>query len=128
MIDNRKVSELTAAELRKVLEEKELEEKKNNSLKGLEKEFVDAINACENEINSQIRIAIDALNVAQQLSEKYGVPFKSEISFLEQTYTPSSFYKKFGALMGNEDVDLYKLASWDHYPNSYEGWEHSQVC
>jgi len=91
----------------------------------LEKEFLAAKEQAEKEINEKLEVASKALTEAEQISEKYGVPFYSNVSFLSQTYTPNSFSEKFGEL----DKDwLWEIAD-SYYPDDdYPGWQHSAVC
>lgn len=92
----------------------------------LEDEFAALVTAHKEEITEKLREASMALNEAVQLSEKYGIPFMSHISFLSQGYTPRSFEAKFGEL--EEDVVCHLT---DCYPGGEyggDGWEHSAVC
>lgn len=107
-------------------EETEEETEKTEEDLKLEQEFTDVVNKHRSEIEDQLKIASKAIAKAEKLSEKYGIPFYSNVSPLGQNYTPASFDEKFGEL----DHDMvYEIA--DIYPGGEyhtEGWEHSAVC
>jgi len=74
-------------------------------------------------IQKELSKAGDHLNKAIAISEKYGVPFESRISFLSQSYYPGSFREHF------DDIDRdFVLGLTDAYSEYGEGWEHSAVC
>ncbi len=73
------------------------------------------------EIDQKIVIAQEALNEAESISEKYGVPFYSNVSPLGQDYRPASFDEKWNSPI--DEIDEYDL----DLPE-YEGWQHSMVC
>lgn len=74
-------------------------------------------------IDEKLRAAAVALSEAEELSERYGIPFSGCISALSQNYTPESFIQKFSDLDSNF-VDRVTGS----YPSSYGGWEHSAIC
>lgn len=88
----------------------------------LDKEFRTVANKALEEINERLDAASRALSEAVALSEKYGVAFHSEISFLSQGYLPVSHKKKFDGV-SREVMDSITGCS-----NEYEGWKHSAVC
>jgi hypothetical protein len=85
----------------------------------LEEKFKEALEASGDRIREKIAEACRALEAAVAISEEYGVPFYSPISFLSQNYTPESLAEKF------PDVDPW---DYDIAVNEYPGWEHSAVC
>jgi hypothetical protein len=101
-------------------------EEYDNGVGGLEKEFTNVFNTHKNEINAKLAEAGKYLEEAEQLAEKYGIPFYSNISFLGQSYYPASYGKKFKEL----DRDFVSELT-NAYPGEYGdnvGWEHSAVC
>lgn len=91
----------------------------------LEAEFI-ALGTLQNkEIQEHLDAANAALSKAIELSEKNGIPFYSNISFIAQKYTPRTFQSKFGEL----DMDSEALNDfYNNRPREYSGWEHSAVC
>jgi hypothetical protein len=87
------------------------------------KEFKKACEKALPKIEAQIAIARKAIAKAEKISEKYGVPFSSDITPLSMSYTPASLDEEIRNL--DSDV-LYDLIG--DYINEYEGWEHSAVC
>ena len=89
----------------------------------LERQFRNTANTFLDDIHSQLVIASNALDKAVELSEAHGIPFSSCISFLGQSYFPSSLNDKFG------NLDREFIESITSATNPYgEGWEHSAVC
>lgn len=74
-------------------------------------------------IGAQIDIATKAIDKAVKLSEKYGVPFESNITPLSMSYTPANIDERFQEL---DSEQVYNLVG--AYLNEYEGWEHSSIC
>lgn len=94
--------------------------------KTLEDEFLKIVNEHKDEIQAKLKEASAALSAAVDLAEKYGVPFYSNISFLSQSYTPTSYYEKFPELerdVVGDLIDVYPGGEWGG-----DGWEHSAVC
>jgi hypothetical protein len=89
----------------------------------LEQEFRDVCDKVYPKISAQIEIARKAITKAEKLSEKYGVPFDSDITPLSMSYKPTSFDEKFGELDGDKVYDISGVCNMD-----YDGWEHSGVC
>ncbi len=101
----------------------------------IEEDFKAVIEAHTGEINAALRRAVEALDEATDLADKYGIPFYSNISMLGQTYQPKSYDK----LWNNEawrqerdtkddsEDDLFTQVTGD-YPGEYDGWQHSAVC
>lgn len=92
----------------------------------LEDEFTELVTKHKQEIEAMLREASDALDEAVQLSEEYGIPFNSQISFLSQGYTPTSFKDKFDKLDHEMVCDLTGCYPGGEYGG--DGWEHSAVC
>lgn len=90
----------------------------------LERQFRNEALLITDQIDEKLSLAMKALDEAEKLSEKHGVPFSSGISPLSQNYWPASFSDKW------EDVDddiVSEITS--AYQGEYgDGWEHSAVC
>jgi hypothetical protein len=91
----------------------------------LETEFKQVVDDHMQEIKAQLKIASDAISKAEELSEKYGLPFRAYVSPLSQNYFPTTFSDKFGEL--DSDFVSEIVGAWSEYP-SEGGWEHSAVC
>ncbi|HVI42688.1 MAG TPA: hypothetical protein VM577_18745 [Anaerovoracaceae bacterium] len=91
----------------------------------LEAKFKKAYDKAVAKIEEQIEIASEAISKAEEISEKYGIPFHSSITPLSQSYRPASFSEKWAGLEDSlddlTDGELYGVPD-------YEGWEHSAVC
>jgi hypothetical protein len=99
----------------------------------LESEFKEELRQAVQEATKKIDEALEranaALSEAEQISEQYGIPFRSSISPIRQSYLPMSYHDKWGRRVSNIDVDISDVL-WDegiHIPH-YEGWQHSAVC
>lgn len=92
----------------------------------LEAEFQKLCDEHMEEIDAQLQIASDAIAKAEELSEKYGLPFSAGVSPLSQSYTPTSYYEKYRNLSTGFVSDLTGAYPGGEYDN--EGWEHSAVC
>jgi hypothetical protein len=103
-------------------EESDEEGEEEGSDTELEQEFKKACEKALPKIEEQIEIARKAIAKAEKISEKYGVPFESDITPLSMAYTPCSFYERFRKL---DSETIYDFAG--AYPDEYEGWEHSAV-
>lgn len=104
----------------------------------LEKEFLTAAKKAVKQIRAQLVVANKAVQKAEEISEKYGIPFNpasvapegfftAYTEHFSSVFTPESFDEKFGDL----DLDfLYNDEELtDCTPGQYgPGWEHSQVC
>jgi hypothetical protein len=98
-------------------EEKELTE--------LEKEFSDLVKVAKDQIEAKLKEARYAIQEAQNISERYGVPFYANVSPLSQSYFPKTYYAKFSELDSDFVVDL--TDAYDKWGETY-GWMHSSVC
>lgn len=91
----------------------------------LDAEFIKIADATNKEIEAKMEEACKALNEAVKLSEKNGIPFRANISFLGQSYIPKSFENKF------PDVDLDQaleyMGAW-RTDFQETGWAHSSIC
>lgn len=90
----------------------------------LEREFRVSASKALKQIHVKLEEASDALAAAVDLSEKYGIPFSTQISFLGQSYTPDSLEEKFEDL----DKDFVNCITGASNEYGYAGWEHSAVC
>lgn len=88
-----------------------------------EREFRLARAAAEKRINEKLKVAMDALNEAEEISNETGIPFSSSISPLSQGYTPPGVEDKFPNVSREFINDLSDVS------NEYDsGWQHSAVC
>lgn len=103
----------------------------------LERNFRLESNGVMAKINEHLTAARNALTMAQELSEKHGIPFSAGISPLSQSYFPKSFEDMWaGKFRDSEDdnvVDeMYETVSniTGAHKGEYvdSGWEHSAVC
>jgi hypothetical protein len=90
----------------------------------LEREFRTEANAHLNEIFVKANAASDLLAEAVALSEKYGIPFQSPVSFLGQSYFPNTFKQKYKGV----DTSFVYSVTYASSEYGYGGWEHSDVC
>jgi|SRR5579859_6692601 len=98
----------------------------------LAKEFSALCEDVQEKINLKLNEASKALEEAQEIADKHGVPFGSQISPISNHYVPKNFGKtKFSKL----DLEVVKEISgvWGEYiddlfGNSYGSWVHSAVC
>ena len=67
----------------------------------LETEFEELVKATQIRIDEKLDIAIKAIQEAVEISEETGVPFRSYVCLLGNSYTPDSFEK----LHGDKDFD-----------------------
>lgn len=104
-------------------DDEESEETENSEL---EAEFKALCDAHMSEINEQIDVARVAIRKAVELSEKYGIPFSSDITPLGMSYCPDSYYGKFDELDKGFVSEVAGASLWNMYGGS--GWEHSDVC
>lgn len=89
----------------------------------LEREFRNSTSEVLSLIKEKVLEAETALNKAVAISEKYGIPFSSSVSFLGQSYTPETM----SSLHPDIDQDLIDsiTSTYDHCES---GWQHSAVC
>jgi len=92
----------------------------------LEAEFKAVVEAHMEEIEEQVEIAAQAIKKAEELSEKYGLPFRSSITPLSQSYHPASYSEKFSGL--DYEFVANVTGAYSVYHNDGDGWEHSAVC
>ena len=90
----------------------------------LEKQFRQTASKALKLINAKVAEAEAALSEACAISEKYGVPFSTDISFLSQSYHADSTREKFPDLDSSFISEI--TGAYNEY--GYSGWEHSQVC
>lgn len=107
-----------------MIEDDDLDEgEEEKELSDLEKEFKVTAEKVTEEINQKLNLASNYLSEAVRLSEKHGIPFDTNISFLGQSYTPKSFDSKYA------DVDSELVEELTGvYDMEYDGWLHSAVC
>lgn len=94
----------------------------------LEEEFKVIYELGSKQIAAQLEIAENAIKTAVELSKKFGIPFITSYSKINQSYVPGEFVEKFGELndlfldgdiLFNYDVDHLKRGG---------GWKHSAIC
>jgi nucleosome binding factor SPN SPT16 subunit len=111
------------------LEQEELDEENEDeeSNPELEAEFKSLVDSVGAQIDEHVKAASIELRKAIELSEKHGVPFRPNISFLSNTYMPVSFSNSKFAKLDN-DVICEIADVWGEYIFEGGGWEHSAVC
>ena len=82
------------------------------------------------QIDAKCDEARKALKEAVALSEQYGVPFSRGISFLSNSYIPTSFKStKFAALSRDTICEIANVhGEYIADVIEYGGWVHSAVC
>jgi hypothetical protein len=90
----------------------------------LEREFRLAAAPVLSEIQRKVTQASKLLSEAVKLSEEHGIPFNSDVSFLGQSYTPTSFSEKYPDLSSDLVYEITEASN--EYGDA--GWEHSDVC
>lgn len=107
-----------------MIEDDDLDEgEEEKELADLEKEFKATAESVTKKISVKLALASKFLSEAVALSEKYGIPFDTNISFLSQSYLPDSFEDKYPEV----DTELVEELT-GVYDMEYSGWQHSQVC
>lgn len=94
--------------------------------KKMEKEFEKLSNKISEEINIKLNEAAIKLNEAIEIAEKHGVPFSSGISFLPNSYVPTTMRTMHPNLSDefmSETTGIYDDDCFDGH-----GWYHSDVC
>jgi hypothetical protein len=98
----------------------------------LAKEFAQLCQDVGKEIGVKVAEAHKALQEAQEIADKHGVPFRSGISPLNNSYVPGSFGKSKFAQLDHEVVceiaDVWGDYIGDLLGSYYGGWVHSAVC
>lgn len=92
----------------------------------MEKEFEKIAKKALEEINIKLNEACEKLSEAIDISEKYGIPFNSGISFLTNSYVPTTIK----AMHPNVSDDFLSETTgiYDDYAFDGTGWYHSDVC
>lgn len=93
----------------------------------MEAEFEYLVEEANKRINEKLAIAAEALKEAVKISEETGIPFSSDISFLNNDYTPESFQKLHGDKEFDEDFVSEITGVYIEYEDQ-SGWQHSAVC
>lgn len=92
----------------------------------IEREFREAVPNGLRQIKKKLEKAEAALQEAVDLSEELGIPFRAGISFLSQSYFPTSLREKFGDIEYQFVSDV--SGAWTQWGMDGGGWEHSAVC
>jgi hypothetical protein len=109
-------------------EDAEPEEGENDPYESpLAKEFAAMCEDIGAQINAHVEAASKELRKAIALSEKHGVPFLPNISFLRNSYMPSSFFDSKFAELDQEVVCEIANVRGDYLFDG-GGWQHSAVC
>ncbi len=93
----------------------------------IEDDFKVVFDAHSAEIHAAMDKALAAVQEAEALSEKYGIPFRGSVSPLRQDYIPSSLRVLFPEIDGDKLYDIGVDANISHEYHD-EGWAHSAVC
>lgn len=100
-----------------------MNETNDRQLTDLEQEFLDAEKEARPLIQEKLKAARKLIFEAEEISNRYGVPFRSEVSPLLNTYFPAN--SKF-ACEEMEDFVCWEIG-WPEW-GGWGGWEHSAVC
>jgi len=90
----------------------------------LEREFRTKAGEVLSEIYRKVSASAKLLEEAVKLSEEHGIPFSSSVSFLGQSYFPTSFESKYPDV--SSDIVYAITEASSEYGGA--GWEHSDVC
>jgi hypothetical protein len=145
-MQDKKVSDLSIEDLRKALEQREKEEAEKKRLEeerleqerlknqpNLEEEFRVLVDEGMKQIQARLKKISKAIKEAEEVSEKYGIPFRipeMENDSVDTGYIPESF----GTLRRKfEDLDEFYdiLSEKDATPPGYgegSGWVSSHIC
>lgn len=91
----------------------------------MERQFRKTAHEALDKIHKKLAIASKALDEAEAIAEKYGIPFSSSISPLSQSYYPSTMHEL------HPDMDsefINDITGAYHSDYGEEGWQHSAVC
>ncbi len=104
----------------------------------IEEDFKKICDEHMSELDAADAEACAAIQRLEDLSEKYGIPYRANVSPLRQNYTPESYaafqtaYAKEVEGLTDEDEGTYEdelsVQVLGTYPGEYEGWQHSAVC
>lgn len=89
----------------------------------IEREFRHLNDEFGRQIQTLLTEAGNLIVEARQIAEKHGLPFRSAVSELGQSYCPHSFRKLYPDL----DEDAVKDITSSDYIDTFGGWCHSQV-
>lgn len=97
---------------------------RNNNAAGLEAAFKKAMDDVCPKIQQNLREAAKLIRQAEALSDKSGIPFRSEVSLagFKMSYIPPSISEKFSDLSYDVICDL------THAYGESNGWQSSQTC
>ena len=90
----------------------------------LEREFRNTASQTLSLIQERVNDAASALRKAISISEEYGIPFSSNVSFITQCYVPESL----ASLHPDINRELINSITDSYTDSEYAGWEHSAVC
>lgn len=97
----------------------------------LANEFETLCTDVQKQIKAKIEVARQALREAQELAEQHGVPFRSGISPLSNSFVPASFGKSKFRNLDREMIGEIAGVWGEFIDELYDGcggWLHSAVC
>lgn len=100
-----------------------ISEETNSEDNELEKEFLAAHDAAWKEIKPYLEAAETALDKAEEIAAKYGVPFNSNICPLSNTYFPRSYKDKYFKKLDEDFLSGFDIYHEDSY--CVTGWMYS---
>lgn len=92
----------------------------------LDREFLEVLSIAIGKIKEKEKEAISALSEAEDLCNKYGIPYDFSVSRLSQIYQPDT--SRWDKLKKDEAKWRTLQEMFDLYEGEYEGWQHSMVC
>lgn len=120
--------DVIAAELKVKADAKNAEAKrKRERIESLEQEFQKVYDEVNPQIQEKLKQAAHLVNEAEELSEKYALPFRSDYGTpFQMSFIPDSAAKRWADLYGDNDGFIGDLTG--AYGGEYTGWQSSQVC
>lgn len=93
----------------------------------LEKEFEILYSSIGEEINKKIQQAEKLLAEAEELADKFGLPFQADMySDMRGWYIPETFGERFKSLDAEKLAELTEISAYRL--NRAYGWQHSNIC
>ena len=93
----------------------------------LEKEFEVLYLSIGEEISKKIKRAEQLLAEAEDLADKFGIPFQADMySNMRGWYVPESFAERFKSLDVEKISELTEISAYRL--NRAYGWQHSNIC
>jgi hypothetical protein len=97
--------------------------------RSLESRFRKVVDEHNSSIQEKLKAAAELIEQAENLSEKYAIPFRPDVSItgFSMSYIPESFKKIFS----NLDLDIVRDITRAYSPlghDAFAGWQQSQTC